>query len=154
MNCLLEPWTGERKPVKNWFRQPVSQDRRKAERHSAPRLVAYYWDGAAPQEHAVRDISSTGLYLITEECWYPSTLVAMTLQGTGSTGSTDYPFERSIAVQARVIRSDADGVGFALVLAGTKNPRSGEGLMANETADKATLDRFLQPLWTKRRQAW
>ena len=34
-------------------------------------MAAYYWNGAAPKAHTVRDISSTGLYVVTEERWYP-----------------------------------------------------------------------------------
>ena len=45
-------------------------------------LAAYYWTGAAPAAHNIKDISSSGLYVVTEERWYPGTLVMMTLQKT------------------------------------------------------------------------
>src|ERR1700723_2231485 len=100
-------------PVKSWFEQLMSRDRRRTRRYEAPRLVAYYWDGATPQAHRIRDISSTGFYLLTEERWYAGTLVTMTLQRTGS---ADTGSERSIAVQAKVVRSSTEGVGLSFVL--------------------------------------
>jgi len=95
------------RPWAKWFEKLVSQDRRRAQRQEALPLVAYYWDGASPRAHAIRDISSTGFYMVTAQRWYAGTLVTLTLQRTGS---IDPGPERSIAVQARVIRSGADGV--------------------------------------------
>jgi Flp pilus assembly protein TadG len=131
-------------PVKSWFGKLMSHDRRKARRHEAPPLVAYYWDGAAPVAHRIRDISSAGFYLLTEQRWYVGTMITMTLQRTGG---ADDGSEPSIAVQARVVRLCADGVGLAFVLADRHNGRQPQGRLEQGAVDKKTLDRFLRPLW-------
>ncbi len=63
--------------------------------------------------HGIRDISSSGLYVVTEERWYPGTLVLMTLQRNDL---GEEIAERSIAVQSRAVRWGPDGVGLQFVL--------------------------------------
>jgi Flp pilus assembly protein TadG len=133
----------EMKPVKSWLERLMSHDRRKAQRLEEPRLVAYYWDGSAPAAHGIRDISSAGFYLLTEQRWYVGTLITMTLQ---KTAGADAGSEQSIAVQARVVWLGPDGVGLAFVLPEGQAAHRPEGLLAHQ-ADKKTLERFLRPLW-------
>ena len=97
----------------HWFARSSSKDRRSAERHSAPHLAAYYWNGAQAVPHSVRDMSSTGLYLLTEERCYPGTLLMLTLQKPVTYADTRP--SRSIRVQSKVVRWGDDGVGFAFV---------------------------------------
>ena len=122
------------------------QHQRRAPRYIEPRLVAFYWDGAAPEPRYIRDVSSTGFYLLTEQRWYPGTLITMTLQRTekSSDGS-----KNSIAVQAKVIRPGDDGVALAFVLPRAKDARSVISIIADGVglADKKTLELFLRPLW-------
>ncbi len=66
------------------------RDRRRSDRMPAPKLGVYYWTGAKPEQHEVRDISPTGIYIVTEERWYLGTIVKMTLQ---MTDSADVNFE-------------------------------------------------------------
>ena len=116
------------------------EDNRKATRQKTTRLVAYYWDGATPQPHPIRDISETGAYLMTEQRWRPGTIVTMTLQR--DTG-TEQDVLRSIAVQAKVVRQGPDGVGLRFVLSTT--PRSkDDALSAGRTADRRTLLDFIE----------
>jgi hypothetical protein len=74
------------KPPKNWLKRwwspdpRTAPDLRNAPRESLPGLAAYYWTGAAPKAHNIKDISTSGLYVVTEERWYPGTLILMTLQ--------------------------------------------------------------------------
>jgi hypothetical protein len=131
------------KPARSWLERLMSHDRRKAQRLEAPRLVAYYWDGSAPAAHGIRDISSAGFYLLTEQRWYVGTLITMTLQ---KTAGADAGSEHSIAVQARVVWSGPDGVGLAFILPERQAAHRPEGLLAHQ-ADKKTLERFLRPLW-------
>ena len=105
---LIQPGMKDVKPPKNWVERWWSPDPRKAPRESAPGLAAYYWTGGVAEAHNVRDISSTGLYLVTEERWYPGTLILMTLQETGSGPECA---ERAIAVHSRAVRWGEDGVG-------------------------------------------
>ena len=88
-------------------------ERRSAERRLADNFCAYRWNGSRLTQEPVRDISSTGLYIFTEERWPPDTLLSLTLQRQG-------PFEmnpeRRIEVQAKVVRCSKDGVALAFVL--------------------------------------
>lgn len=88
-----------------------SVERRRAERRNSPSLAAYHWKGLIPREHSVRDISSTGAYLVTQDRWEPGEVIALTLQRSG-------PLERenSFPVQARAVRWDDHGVAVSFVL--------------------------------------
>jgi hypothetical protein len=95
-----------------WLKDLISRERRRARRKNSSALVAYYWDGSAPVAHSVRDTSTTGFYLLTDQRWYRGTMLRMTLQEASKSSNGK---GRSIEVLARVIRSGADGVGFAFV---------------------------------------
>ena len=93
--------------------------------------------------HQVRDIGMDGMYLVTEQRWYPNTLIKMTL--TRNDKAKVDP-EDSIAVAARVIRADSDGVGFAFILQPPmRSSNADEGSVPGE-ADSKTLKRFLERL--------
>jgi len=91
----------------------TSPNQQRPERRTVPGLAAYYWTGSAPKQNSIRDISSTGVYLLTEERWAPGALVSLTLQMIGPPERSP---ERRIAVQARAIRWGEDGVGLSFVL--------------------------------------
>jgi hypothetical protein len=137
---LAEPGEATFKPPKNWLARWWSPDPRTAPREPLPGLAAYYWNGAAPQAHPIRDISSTGLYVVTEERWYPGTLILMTLQKTDAGGKTT---ERSIAVQSRAVRWGNDGVGLQFVLPDPRDARRRQGQM-DGGADRKELEQFLE----------
>jgi hypothetical protein len=128
------------KSLKQFWEQLFSKDRRRAVRQASPELAAHYWNGGAPVEHSVRDISSTGLFLLTKERWYPGTLMVITLQKRDE--AEDSP-DRSIAVQAKAVRSGSDGVGLEFVVLDPQDPRRGMSMLA-EGADRKMLDRFLE----------
>jgi hypothetical protein len=127
---------------KNWLERWWSPDPRKAPREPAPGLAAYYWTGAAPEAHSIRDISSTGLYVVTEERWYPGTLVLMTLQQIDGVQEST---ECSIAVHSRAVRWGNDGVGLQFVLPNAQDLRRGQ-VPAVGGADKKQLEQFLKRL--------
>ena len=132
------------KQVMRWFERLISQERRRAERQKPLRLIAHYWDGAAPAGHNIRDISSTGLYLLTEQRWYPGTMVTMSLQRAGVPDSDP---DRAIRVNARVVRSDSGGVGLDFVMAEKRNQNhtaASEAFL--EGADRKTFRKFLDRL--------
>jgi uncharacterized membrane protein (UPF0127 family) len=123
-------------PLRNWFKRWWFPDARKAPRQPAPRLSAYYWNGGTPNAHNIRDVSSSGLYLLTEDRWYPGTLILMTLQDLDDTKNGSKPV---ISVKVRAVRWGDDGVGLQFVLA--------EDPLDNETAcegSKRRLERFLE----------
>jgi hypothetical protein len=145
---LIEPGMEGVKPPKSWLERWWSPDPRKApEMRKAPRgavpgLAAYYWTGAAPKAHSVKDISSTGLYVVTEERWYPGTLILMTLQETedGQEGTG-----HSIAVHSRAVRWGNDGVGLQFIPHNTSAGAKGMNPLV-PGADQKELDEFLARL--------
>lgn len=126
--------------IQNWLSS--SSDRRRAPRQPLPGVVAYYWTGSTPRAYQIADISSTGFYVLTEERWFPGTMVLMTLQRIDNSGKN---LNDSIAVQSRVVRWGSDGLGLAFVVSKTVDPHSGESIRENG-ADKKTLERFLERL--------
>jgi uncharacterized membrane protein (UPF0127 family) len=86
-----------------------SADRRSSKRHQWPPLIAYDWTGATLAVNGIRDISSTGLYLLTEKFWPLGTMVMLTLQRTDE---VDENSEQSITVRLRVARWEASGIGL------------------------------------------
>jgi hypothetical protein len=130
------------KPVSRWLELLSSRERRRAKRHESPNLVAHYWDGAAPSAHDIRDISSTGFYLMTEQRWYPGTVITMSLQ---KTDVADTDPDRSIMVNGKVVRLGTDGVGLALVMS-EKHPASATQTFGPDGTDRKTFRRFLDRL--------
>jgi uncharacterized membrane protein (UPF0127 family) len=131
------------KQPRNWLQRWWSPDPRKAPRVRTPGLAAYYWNGEAPVAHGIRDISSSGLYVVTEERWYPGTLVLMTLQRNDL---GDEMAERSIAVQSRAVRWGPDGVGLQFVLPDEQERRQSNHAQALDAAGRKEFQRFLGQL--------
>ena len=137
-----EPWKKSQSKPKSWLQKLLSPDPvepRRSLRSALPGLAAYFWTGGSPQAHAIRNISSTGLYVVTEERWYPGTLIQMTLKKTGGPGESAEP---SISVMAKANRWGNDGVGLRFVVRDPRNPRDGDAAQAG-AVDRETLDRFL-----------
>jgi len=122
------------------FLRWLSTDRRASKRHPLPGLVAYYWTGGAPQAFHIADISNVGIYLLTDERWFPGTMILMTLQRTNTDGDDPDDF---ISVLTKVIRWGSDGVGLTFVPSNTVDLNSGEPLPDTGVGKKA-LQRFIQ----------
>jgi len=108
-----DPWK-KRLGTRSWLTNlllgdPV--DPRHASREVLPGLIAYYFTGGNPVAQEVRDISATGIYIVTDERWYPGTVVRVTLT------DRDHPTaDRTLTVNAKAVRWGKDGVGLELVL--------------------------------------
>jgi hypothetical protein len=104
-------------------------------------LVAHFFTGGNPQAHEIRDVSSTGLYVVTTERWYIGTVIRMTLS---KPDIGQHPSERSITINARSVRWGNDGVGLEFVV--EANRKSGRSPMsaAAEPVDGAQLNYFLK----------
>ena len=139
---LIAPGIRAVRPPQNWLQRWWSPDPSRAPRERAPGLAAYYWNGAAPKAHSVKDISATGLYVVTEERWYPGTLILMTLQNTHA---GEEIAERPISVLSRAVRWGNDGVGLQFVLNEDGSPAHARGTKL-DGVDKMELERFLQDL--------
>lgn len=134
---LIQPEMTDVRPPRGWLERWWSPDPRKAPREVAPGLAAYYWTGGPPEAHQIRDISATGLYVVTEERWYPGTLVLMTIK---SSAFGEEVSERTICVHSRAVRWGKDGVGLQFVL---QKDAEDNGMGA---ADRKALEKFLQRL--------
>ena len=100
-------------PLKLLHHGSAALERRRAERHPSPELAAYFWNGDVPKAHDIRDISFTGLYLMTGERWLPGAMVLLTLQRKDIPESIP---DQWIAVHAEVIRQGRDGVALSFVV--------------------------------------
>lgn len=99
--------------MKSLVARVFARERRRASRRVVAHLAAYYWGSSHAAPPSVRDISDTGLYVVTEDRWHPGTLLMVTLQTSatkaGPLGSL------SIRVHCRVARAGNDGVGLTFL---------------------------------------
>lgn len=130
------------KAPRAWLERWWAPDPRKAPRQAAPGLAAYYWNGIPPLAHGIRDISSSGVYVVTEERWYPGTLVLMTRPHCGGSEQTS---EHSIPVYTRAVRWGHDGIGLQFVLSKVQDTRPESGPLF-EDADRKEFEQFLEQL--------
>jgi hypothetical protein len=135
----------EMETVRSWFKRLSSFDHRRAERLESPLLIAYYWDGSVPVGHEIRDISSSGFYLVTTERWHPGTVVTMTLQRSDIVHS-DVNGDNYISVLSRVVRPGEDGVGFAFVPLETQGSSKKKFSPRSRPVGRKALYRFLEQL--------
>jgi hypothetical protein len=138
-----EPAPDTVKQAKSWFKRlfwPDPVEPRKASRESLPGLAAYFWTGGVPQQHDIRDVSPTGLYVLTEERWFPGTVVRMTLTDSRTTDPNC-----SITANTMVVRWGNDGVGLQFVLQDAKDMRRGPVQLDHMAGnvDSRQLDQFL-----------
>jgi hypothetical protein len=144
---IAQPGTRDVRAPRSWLQRWWSPDPRKAPREPVAGLAAYYWTGGAPKAHSIKDISSSGLYIVTEERWYPGTLILMTLQQTDKGDKTT---ERSISVHSRAVRCGSDGVGLQFIL--NNDPLAGKGSEhLVDGVDRRELERFLRQLSKEKR---
>ncbi len=127
---------------RNWFTRlllgdPV--DPRKAAREPLPGLIAYFFTGGTPAANAVRDISATGMFVITSERWYPGTVVRITL-----TDRRNPIVERSITVNARAARFGRDGVGLEFLLEEKDHGNTPARKDERTGVDLAQMEEFLR----------
>ncbi|MDR3773354.1 MAG: hypothetical protein P4L26_08405 [Terracidiphilus sp.] len=140
----LDPARQPEKPrglLGRWLYSEPS-DPRNASRQPVTGLVAYFFTGGSPQAHEVRDVSPTGLYVVTKERWYPGTVIRMTLSKP-DTGQN--PAERSITILTQAVRWGNDGVGVRFVAEGPAKQGGGQAAAYNQV-QIGQLDRFLKPL--------
>lgn len=96
--------------LQRWAGHCPTPDRRATRRKRWPRLIAYDSILGSLEVHGVKDLSASGLYLITHERWPLGSPVTMTLQRTDSVD--DNLQNNAVTVQLRVIRWGQDGVGL------------------------------------------
>jgi hypothetical protein len=92
-------------------------DRRECPRMLIP-VIAYYWNGAAPEGHQVKSVSPAGAYVVTSEKWYPGTIVSMMFQYAPyylKVADIDGNAKASLTMRAKIMRVGPDGVGVKFV---------------------------------------
>jgi len=142
-----EPAWKPSKPPQNWWRRlwnPDPAEPRTASRKSPSWLIAYFFTGGTPVAHPVRDVSLSGLYVVTDEQWYLGTIVRVTL-----TDQRQQTIDRSITLNGRVVRRGNDGAGLQFLLADEKDIRSEQRPILEdglEHVSRVRLKRFLRRL--------
>jgi len=111
------------KSLKSWFVKEKPPERRGAERTHSPWLVAYNWSGSVTKRHDIRDISATGVYLVTEERWNPGEVVSIAFHKKDLPEDNPGP---GVPVQVKAIRWGMDGVGLSFVQAKDLDLKIGE----------------------------
>lgn len=104
------------KSLRSWFEKTFSQaesPQPRAERREVAGLEAIHWTGSSPGLDIVRNISSSGMYLVTRERWpegevNPIRLVYPEL--------TDDTAENQVTIETRTVRWGTDGMGLSFIL--------------------------------------
>jgi len=96
---------------KGWLGRLLIPNR--ADRRPADHFAAYRLSGATILQNSVRDISSTGAYLVTEERLPLGALLSLNLQREGP---LELSAARRITTVAKVARVGEDGVGIEFVV--------------------------------------
>lgn len=122
---------------KGWFqrwRSKEPKDPRGGSRETLPGLVAHFFTGGRPAAHGIRNISTTGLYVLTEQRWYLGTIIRMTLSDR-----LEKSFERSLTLNAKVVRWGNDGVGLQFMIR-----HKGDRIPAEEDISGGVTDELLE----------
>lgn len=110
------------------MRKAGRSERRSDQRAPAPELDASYSTEAERKSVRIKDISATGIYLLTEDPLQPGTDVELTLQKCGSPaqeegqpnfgdiGPGDGDRSANVHLRAKAVRVGQDGVGIAFEL--------------------------------------
>ncbi len=115
-------------------------DRRKDERRASPILTAHRWSGDQVHTYQVEDVSSAGLYLVTDERPLRGTVFMLTLKKKSSHAGGD---EDSIAVQSKVARWGENGLGLEFMTSDGLTSEAAKTSMEGG-ASSIQLRRFLQ----------
>jgi hypothetical protein len=105
---------------KSWIKRLGYPEKPRAERRVPSGFAARQANNLASRPAIIQNISSSGLYLITEDRWPIGKVLSLKVHVDGL---PENQFEPEFPVQARVIRHGEDGVGLTFVLP--------EGLDAN-----------------------
>ncbi len=117
----LNKWT-------TWIHKLGYPERPRAERRNPLGFAARRRDSRASKPATIRDISSAGIYLLTEERWPIGELIPLTVEVERF---SEDPLEPKITVQAIVVRHDEDGIGLSFVLPEGLDPNLWDVLIRN-----------------------
>jgi hypothetical protein len=105
------------KSLRSWFEKAFPAEptikQARAERREVPGLEAIHWTGSCPGLDIVRNISSTGMYLVTRERWQEGEINPIRLVYPEL--SDDSP-DRQVTIQTKAVRRGEDGMGLSFIL--------------------------------------
>jgi hypothetical protein len=113
---------------KTWIGKLGYSEKPRAERRIPTGFSARRQNSSAAKPATIRNISSTGLQIVTEERWPLGELVPLIVQADWV---SEDPTEIQIEVQARVARHSEDGIGLSFVLPVGLDPNLWEVLLRN-----------------------
>jgi len=125
----------------NALNEMLVPHRPRHERRPVPDFFVYFDDGAAPKSAEIKDISSTGVYLLTGERWLPGTHVQLTLQRRGA---FEEDANRRVRLKSRTVRWGNDGVGLAFTLPADIDFDLWEAVL-QDAADRTPTGNILPP---------
>lgn len=111
-----------------WLEKFLAPDSGRAERRQPEDFIAYYWSNSTLKEDPIKDVSATGVYIVTNERWAPGAVVSLTLQRQGA---LERHRGRRITTRARAVRTGDDGVGLAFIVPSDHDGRIWDGLVEN-----------------------
>ena len=102
--------------LRSWFEKtfpPEEPQRPRAERRPVPGLEAIHWTGSSPGLDIVRNISATGMYLVTRERWPEGEVnpVRLVYPELGD----DSP-DHQVTLETKAVRWGEDGMGLTFLL--------------------------------------
>ncbi len=101
-----------RSSLKGWLDQSVISRAMRAERREVPGLIAYHTEGSSALPDSVRNISASGMYLLTSARWSLGSAVDLTLQRHGK---PEQYAENRVQMRAMPVRLGPDGIGLSFV---------------------------------------
>jgi hypothetical protein len=102
------------KSLIEWFKKTFPDEPQpRAERRHVDGLSALHWTGKSPGLDDVKDISSSGIYIRTNERWPPGEINPIRLTCEDAPGEDP---EHEIEVKTRAVRWGEDGMGLSFVL--------------------------------------
>jgi hypothetical protein len=107
----------------------------RAERRSPSGIAAEYVSRSGPKVGRVRNISTTGLYVETEDRWQAGEVIQLTLLRETPAASVS---QLQIKVQVRIVVQDENGVGAAFLLPEGLDPELWEALVDHVDAESET----------------
>ena len=122
----------------------VFPDQRKQERIPVPPLVGYLGTMQGTRPFEIGDISLSGFCLLTEERWTSGTEMPVTLRRTDVEGGLSD--QDVFTVQATVVRSAENGVGFSIVLSEEESNAVHGNTLRVKWASRSEMERFLKRL--------
>jgi hypothetical protein len=102
----------------HWLLSPENPDKRMFPRENLPWVAAYFFNGGPPAPASVRNISLSGMFVVTTERWYLGTIIRFTLADWRA-----QPPDRYVTINAEAVRWGDDGVGLRFLY---QKPRRGE----------------------------